>query len=658
MPFDFKAYDEKCNGLTLEELQREWEHYTRLISGAATSTAVSGMAIPLTLGVSTIGVAMAAPAIHNARKKREIIEKHLNKRNATHHTRKRDVLGSMAVSGTIGVVTLGVGTMGADAVATAGAEHGIQSIVANETAIKIVTHAALDGAGMAVEHKHTDHLKKKDALKAFKKAGVFKAVQDAKAAEAGYSIQQPYNNQGHAYPYAAGSSSQAPAIPPPPPYSAAVPQTPGPPTYVPNMDPNGYPQDFKAPVAQTPVPQGQHYMMPNATGQQPVPQHYGYSPQQVPLQQQVPQQQHASPQQYIPPPGHSSTASVSAQVFSPPQTPAAGYPPQVAQTHQGIHSPVVTQPQPHMQHQEQPSYFPQTVQTPATIPSYNPAASSQTYNLTAMGEALPTLAAYTPVPTTPYQPPPQPQQLHNAALPTPPQETTPSHLYPTAQAGFVDPKAQPTPAGYPPSVSLPPQPTPQPVLASQVPPPEPFNNAQAPLGASLGSSAQYSTGAHQPAVQGFQPQPHQYSTCFTPQPTGSYHQTGVPPPPPQPTDPNRRDSTISVTQHSYNPQHYPPISHNQQAYTHPTYPTAAAPTPTPQAPQTSVQYQAPPSPYPTVIANPGTYYSAPPPAGQPQEHYKPGAPQQNPQLAYQPQHGQQSYYPPTPVSLPNSLPAV
>ncbi|KAF4419456.1 hypothetical protein F53441_14429 [Fusarium austroafricanum] len=197
MPFDFKDYDPKRQGLTVKELQREWEHYTRLISGAATSTAVPGCAIPLMLVVSIIVVAMAAPAIHNARKKRKIIERHLNRLNATHHTRKRDVLGSMAASWTIGVVTLGVGSMGADAIATAGAEHGIQSIVANETAIKIGPHMALDRAGMIVEHEHTDHLKEKDARKAFQKDGVFKAVQDAKAAEAGCTI-QPYSNNGQA----------------------------------------------------------------------------------------------------------------------------------------------------------------------------------------------------------------------------------------------------------------------------------------------------------------------------------------------------------------------------------------------------------------------------------------------------------------------------
>ncbi|KAH9883270.1 hypothetical protein F4778DRAFT_784137 [Xylariomycetidae sp. FL2044] len=194
MPFDFRAYDEKCKGLTPEELQREWQHYTRLIAGASTSTAVSGLAVPLTLGVSTIGVAMAAPAIHNARKKRDIIEKHLQRHNTTHVTRKRDVLGSMAVSGTIGIATLGIGGMGADAVASAGAEHGISAVVENELAIKVVTHAALDGAGLAVEHAHTNHLKKRDAFKAFKAAGVFKVVENEKAVEAGYSVHS-YNPQ-------------------------------------------------------------------------------------------------------------------------------------------------------------------------------------------------------------------------------------------------------------------------------------------------------------------------------------------------------------------------------------------------------------------------------------------------------------------------------
>lgn len=161
MPFDFEAYDTKCQGFTPDELQREWQHYTRLISGAATSTAVSGIAIPFTLGISLIGVALAAPSIHNARKKRAIIKKHLNKHDMTHRTRFRDVAGSMALSGTIGVVTLGVGSSGAEVVS---------AVIENEVAAKVVSHAALDGAGLVVEHAHTDHVKEKNAHKAFQDA--------------------------------------------------------------------------------------------------------------------------------------------------------------------------------------------------------------------------------------------------------------------------------------------------------------------------------------------------------------------------------------------------------------------------------------------------------------------------------------------------------
>ncbi|KAM0227390.1 hypothetical protein ACHAPO_011576 [Fusarium lateritium] len=412
MPFDFKAYDQKCQGLTLEELQREWEHYTRLISGAATSTAISGCAIPLTLGVSTIGVAMAAPAIHNARKKREIIERHLNRLNATHQTRKRDVLGSMAVSGTIGVVTLGVGTMGADAVATAGAEHGIQAIVANETAIKIVSHAALDGAGMAVEHAHTDHLKRKDARKAFQKAGVFQAVQDAKAAEAGYSI-QPYQSNGqHSVYAAAGPSQQLPL--PPPPYSAAVSQPSPHPVY--NPIPNGYLQDFKNPLLSQPTPQQNVYLVPNMTGQQTLQHPYDNS-----QHQYMPTSSAPSPM----PPSHS-------QMFSPPQTPA-----------------IQQQPHHHVTYQQQSGNAP-----------YIPSAP-QTFDLSAIQQALPMTAA----PPTPYSPPlpqypassPRQDNSQNYQVKSPQQQFSPQ-IAGASQAGYFPPPPA-TPSGYPPAIAISHQPT-------------------------------------------------------------------------------------------------------------------------------------------------------------------------------------------------------
>nr|RBQ88516.1 hypothetical protein FVER53263_00055 [Fusarium verticillioides] len=598
MPFDFKAYDQKCQGLTLEELQREWEHYTRLISGAATSTAVSGCAIPLTLGVSTIGVAMAAPAIHNARKKREIIERHLNRLNATHKTRKRDVLGSMAVSGTIGVVTLGVGSMGADAVATAGAEHGIQSIVANETAIKLVSHAALDGAGMMVEHKHTDHLKKKDARKAFQKAGVFQAVQDAKAAEAGYTI-QPYQNNGQVY--AAGSSHQA--IPPPPPYNVAVGQTPGLPTY--NTTPNGYPQDLKAPVHQQ-VQQSQTYLTPHVTGQQPIQQPYDYS------QQQVPTCGAPSP---MPP--------ANTQMFSPPQTPAVQYPPQTT------HAPNMQPAQP------QPLYHQQT-----GVPPYNPAVTPQPFNMAAMQQALPPV---TPAPSTPYQQP-QVQQTPSMVLPTPPQDNPQRYVtqqvqpQPTGQiagapqAGYFPPTPA-TPVGYPPAATVPHQPTPQPTSVAQVPPPADTANVyQTPKQ----HVVQHQTGYQPSPVPAAQPQYQQQPGYPTPQHTGTSQQS----PAPAPVD--RRSSFIAPHQPAYaphapyNPQDWAPKP--QPAYT-PQAPSIASPA----AP--AIQYQMPPTPLPTGSTvnqyqydNKGSYFPAQPQTpqmtGQNPQQYPPGnysgAPMHNP----------------------------
>ncbi|KAF5026800.1 hypothetical protein F66182_1084 [Fusarium sp. NRRL 66182] len=586
MPFDFKAYDQKCQGLTLEELQREWEHYTRLISGAATSTAVSGVAIPLTLGVSTIGVAMAAPAIHNARKKREIIERHLNRLHATHHTRKRDVLGSMAVSGTIGVCTLGIGTMGAEAVATAGAEHGIQSIVANETAIKIVTHAALDGAGMAVEHAHTDHLKKKDAHKAFMKAGVFQAVQDAKAAEAGYSIQPHSSNQS--FPYQAGNSSSQALPMPPPPYSAATAPIPGQPTYT--TDPNGYPQDFKLPMTQTPITQqNQPYLLPNSTGQPSFPPYYTYT-----------QQQQALP---LGPPSPMPPAN--GPVFSPPQTPAVAYPPHVVQTQNG------------MQPLQQQAPLPQAM--PA--PHYNPAASPQPFNMSAMGGALP---APTPVPTTPYQGP-QSRPISTIALPTPPQENMHSYMHQPVQPQVSGQLAQAQPTGYfsavatgqtgyPPSVSAPPQPTPQFAPAAQVPPTvvQPVGMPQIP--------------AATPAAT---PQYPQHLSYTSPQPTGVYQQSQMPPPPP-PMDPNRRDSLIGTPQASYvpqpryNPQDYGPIS-KQEQHLH----NMPANSVVGQTSQPLLQGQIPPPPAPATADvthyqhdSKGDYFSSPTPADQRQSPWE------------------------------------
>lgn len=117
MPFDFDTYQSKCENLTPEQLHREWENYTRQISGGATSTATAVLFSPLTAGISLVGLGLSAPRIHNARKKRAIIEAKLQSHGQTHNTRKRDVIAPMAISGAIGGLTLGLAGPGADLIA-------------------------------------------------------------------------------------------------------------------------------------------------------------------------------------------------------------------------------------------------------------------------------------------------------------------------------------------------------------------------------------------------------------------------------------------------------------------------------------------------------------------------------------------------------------
>lgn len=152
--------------MSLEELRREWNHYTRLITGSATSTAISGLAAVPTLGISMIGVMIGSAGIHNARKKREIIDYHLARYEEKHTTRKRDVIGSMVFSGTLGVATLCVGSMGADIALTEGMCHGIFEETA-KTEVKVVAHIVADGVGLATEHECNDGLKAKAEKKAW-----------------------------------------------------------------------------------------------------------------------------------------------------------------------------------------------------------------------------------------------------------------------------------------------------------------------------------------------------------------------------------------------------------------------------------------------------------------------------------------------------------
>ena len=171
MPFNYQEFSAKCDKMTIEELNHEWNVYTRHISGGATSTAMSVTFAPITAGASLLGLGLSGPRIHNARKKRAIIEAHLQALGTTHDTRKRDVLGSMALSGTIGGLTLGLAPS-ADGVATMGAQHAIETFVVNPDLVATGAHAALDGIGAGAEQvmeKEKDHIKKKMAMRKLRK---------------------------------------------------------------------------------------------------------------------------------------------------------------------------------------------------------------------------------------------------------------------------------------------------------------------------------------------------------------------------------------------------------------------------------------------------------------------------------------------------------
>lgn len=153
MPFDFSAYQKKCDGMTKEQLHAEWDNYTRQISGGATSTATSVLLSPLTAGVSLVGLGISAPRIHNARKKREIIEAGLQARGTVHHTRTRDVVGPMALTGAISGLTLGIAGPGADVVGAAAIQHGVEVVA---------TQMALEATASVAEKAYEIHTKTKD----------------------------------------------------------------------------------------------------------------------------------------------------------------------------------------------------------------------------------------------------------------------------------------------------------------------------------------------------------------------------------------------------------------------------------------------------------------------------------------------------------------
>ncbi|PBP20804.1 hypothetical protein BUE80_DR008495 [Diplocarpon rosae] len=157
MPFNFNTFQAKCEDLTPEELQREWNNYTRQFSSGATSAATAVAFAPLTAGVSLLGLGFSAPRVYNARRKRDIVEGELQAHGKTHTTRKRDVIAPAAISGAIGGLTLGFSAPAAQLVAGHAAGKGAEYIG---------THVVLDAVGAGIEHQHDKYATKKAHKKA------------------------------------------------------------------------------------------------------------------------------------------------------------------------------------------------------------------------------------------------------------------------------------------------------------------------------------------------------------------------------------------------------------------------------------------------------------------------------------------------------------
>lgn len=155
MPFDFDEYQKKCNGMTTEQLNEEWDSYTRQIAAGSTSTAASILLSVFTGGVSLVGLGFSAPRIHNARKKRVIIEAGLEARGTTHHTHAKDVLIPMATAGACSGLTLGLGISGAEFIPTTGG-------VGHAAVDYLATHAAVSGTASFVKYKARELSQRKD----------------------------------------------------------------------------------------------------------------------------------------------------------------------------------------------------------------------------------------------------------------------------------------------------------------------------------------------------------------------------------------------------------------------------------------------------------------------------------------------------------------
>ncbi|SZF03691.1 unnamed protein product [Blumeria hordei] len=156
MPFDFATYRAKCGRLTAEELQVEWQNYTRQLSTGATTTATSVLLSPVTHGISLVGLGISVPQVHNARKKRAIIVDTMQLQGAEPHTRRRDIIFPSAISVATAALTLGFTPHFAVALGGEASAKGIEYLI---------SHVALDVVWTILGESYAVYLKKRETRK-------------------------------------------------------------------------------------------------------------------------------------------------------------------------------------------------------------------------------------------------------------------------------------------------------------------------------------------------------------------------------------------------------------------------------------------------------------------------------------------------------------
>ncbi|GKT48476.1 uncharacterized protein ColSpa_08657 [Colletotrichum spaethianum] len=148
MPFDPEAYRLKCAEMPDDVLLARRSHYVRRLASSATGAALHTAAGGFTFGLTWLLVPYDAARIHNARRKRRILEEHALDRGLAVETKRGDVLVPMAAGLALGAVAF----EGAAACAELLVDGGEGSSEA--TLVKGAAHLGLDAAIAAAEQSH------------------------------------------------------------------------------------------------------------------------------------------------------------------------------------------------------------------------------------------------------------------------------------------------------------------------------------------------------------------------------------------------------------------------------------------------------------------------------------------------------------------------